>query len=179
MPLEFARVSQRVCAFWMDALLMVSVYSFLMRMAWTIWPATEPLEDAMQLYTPTDFRNFVGASAIFYLLMLIYHVALPLGPLRSTWGQRASGIFVARPDGTTLRWPEGLRRAGVLLLKTFLILGLGPLLAWFGSNQAASMLALTLGICFWIWSAATSWESPIGSGPFERLGGYRLFQRPN
>jgi hypothetical protein len=165
----------RIVAFWLDALIVVTVLLGLARVIWTFMPGTAVRESAMQLYTVKEFRAFFANGAAAILFLWGYFRKLPAADAHGTFGQRLARIRVARPDGSPLTPEQHDARARVAVLKAVAVLFGGPVFALLGGNLGLSIAGLVAPLVALLVLSALAWSDPHGAGPLERAGNYRYF----
>lgn len=173
--MKLASPRARIVAFWLDALIAVTVLLGLARVIWTFMPGTAVRESAMQLYTVKEFRAFFANGAAAVLFLWGYFGKLPAADARGTFGQRLAHVRVARPDGSPLTPAQHAFRARMGALKVIAVLFGGPFLALLGGNFGLSIAGLVAPLVACVVLSALAWSDPHGAGPLERAGDYRYF----
>lgn len=175
--MKYASPVQRAAAFVVDFALLTTLCFGMAALLWTFLPQSELKVGSMLSYRESDFRNYFTTTLFITITALGYNLFLPVTSLKGTLGQRISGIYLGRPDGSPLGILGSVRRLYILLLKMLAIAMIGPLTVMIGGNFAASWLGLAAPILFIIIVTVISWGSPEGAGIFEKAGGFRYFLR--
>ena len=165
-------------AYWADFIFTVTFVLFCGRIFWEFVPGSEVRADAMQLYTEKDFYNFSVTSIFSMLVLLIYHVIMPLTSLGGTFGQFIARIRISEIDGTTLKFKTSLKRISFILLKYVFIISLGPIAAYLKFNFAISVALTLIGlVLILVPFSFLAWLDSKGIGPIESICGYRVISK--
>lgn len=177
--MNYASGWQRTFAWIIDFIILATVLLVTSRIVWLLIPETyieQPFR-AMQLFSKRELESFFYTFIIFTVFVAVYQILLPLSSWEGTPGHRLAKIKLVDPDGGRLGVMGSIGRFFATLFKCFIIFFIGPMFAFFGGNEALSMLFLVGPMAFVFISFLFAIHRPEGAWLWEAVGNYRFVRR--